>query len=93
MNRINKLILSLILVSIAIASFGFASAADMNQTYETDFELEDEYVDVENTDSDEELYCVFPSMPDDVESVDDECENADFSADDECENALGKLKS
>lgn len=83
MNRINKLILSLILVSIAIASLGFASAADMNETYVTDFELEEEYVDVENTDSDEELYCVSPSMPDDVESVDDECENADFSADEE----------
>lgn len=77
MNGINKLILSLIILSIAIAGIGLASAADIDDFYVTDSDFNDESLDVDNTDSDLPL-CEIGFIPDD-NSTDDSSSDAESS--------------
>ena len=82
MNKINKIILYLIVLSIAVASVGFASASDMNNTFVTDSDFNGESLDVDvssessdSTDTGESVY-VFSiyeeAYVDDDVSIDDD---------------------
>lgn len=54
MNKINKIILCLVVLSLAVASIGFASATEINDTYVTD--SDEESLDIDDSSSDSAYY-------------------------------------
>ena len=73
MNGMNKIILTLLIISIAIASIGFASASDMNDTSVTDSTFDGEMLNVDDSFSD--------SVMDDVKSIEiDNISDSDIGA-------------